>query len=63
MRAFDMEALSIKQSSTTTNSSRLKLIELLHRIQEAGKQTTQKLDDNQEEQTSLEARANIMTKA
>ena len=63
MRAFDMEALSIKRSSTTTNSSRLKLIELLHRIQEAGKQTARKLDHNQDEQTSLEARANIMTKA
>ena len=54
IRALDMEVTGIKQSSSVVNNSRLKLVELLNRIQEASKQTAQKLEQNQAEQRGME---------
>lgn len=57
IRALDMEVTGIKRSSSSVNSSRLKLVELLNRIQDASKQTAQKLEQNQAEQKVLEVRS------
>ena len=54
IRALDMEVAGIKRSSISVNASRMKLLELLNRIQEASQQTAQKLEQNQAEQKSLE---------
>lgn len=53
IRALDMEVAGIKRSSNSLNASRMKLLELLDRIQEASKHTAQKLEENQTEQKSL----------
>ena len=54
IRALDMEVAGIKRSSISVNASRMKLLELLNRIQEASQQTAQKLEQNQAEQKFLE---------
>ena len=54
IRALDMEVAGLKRSSNSVNASRVKLLELLNRIQEASQHTTQKLEQNQAQQKVLE---------
>ena len=53
-RCLEMEASGIKRETRGLSNSRLKLIELLSRLQNAAEQTTCKIEDTLSKQCNLE---------